>query len=138
MELLFGVIVLVVLVLLGWLSVSMVRSLRARRVGWPWWAAFFGCLVIGFVSGVWFGWCFKYQSEPTLRVIGFPLPSAIFVQKIDADGVERWEDYPNGPDAILDVLLFSFVSVSFVWLANTLWRLVRKRRKMPMPKQAPT
>jgi len=123
--------------LAGWLSVGMVRSLRARRVGWAWWAAFFGCLVIGFVLGVWFGWCFKYQPEPTLRVIGFPLPSAFFVQKIDTDGVQRWEDYPNVFDALLDVLLFSFVSVSFVWLANSLWRLVGRQTKMSVPKQAP-
>jgi hypothetical protein len=120
----------VVLALVVWLFVAVVCSLRARRVGWPWWAAFFGCLVIGFVSGVWFAYCFKYQPEPTLRVMGFPLPSAIFVHKMDADGVERWEDYPNGPDAILDVLLFSFLAVSVVWLANTLCRFLAARRPM--------
>jgi hypothetical protein len=124
-------IIIIVLGLLGWIAVSMVRSLQARSVSWPWRAAFFGCLVIGFVSGVWFGFCFRYQPEPTLRVMGFPLPSALFVQKTDANGVEQWVDYPNGPDAILDVLLFSFVSVSVVWLANSLWRLVRGRSTIP-------
>src|SRR5271157_1900744 len=101
MALLFMIIIIVALVLLCWLAVCEVRSLQARGVGWPWWAAFFACLVIGFVSGVWFSYCFTYQPEPTLRVMGFPLPSAIFVQKMDADGVEWWKDYPNGPDAIL-------------------------------------
>ena len=92
MDLLIIIVVLVVLALLGWLAVSMVGSLRARRVGGAWWAAFFGCLAVGVVAGGWCGFCFRYQPEPTLRVIGFPLPSAIFVPKIDPDGVERWED----------------------------------------------
>ncbi len=128
------IIIVVVFGLLGWLCVAMVRSLWVRRVGWPWWAAFFLCLVVGFKSCAWFAYSFKYQPEPTLRVMGFPLPSAIFVQKIDADGVERWEDYPNGPDAILDVLLFCFVSVSVVWLANSLWRFMAARRPMGQDK----
>ena len=130
MELLIIIVVLVVLALLAWLSVRMVRSLQARIVGWAWWAAFFGCLAVGFVAGVWFGFCFKYQPEPTLRVMGFPLPSAILIQKIGPDGVEGWEDFPNATDAILNVLLFSFVSVSVVWLANTLWRFMAARRPM--------
>ncbi len=120
-------IIIVVLGLLGWLAFLAVRSLKRRGVGWPWWAVLGVCLIIGLVAGVWFGYCFEYQPEPTLRVTGFPLPSALFVHKVDADGVERWEDYPIWFNAILDILLFSFVSVSFAWLANALWRLVHGR-----------
>jgi hypothetical protein len=125
------IILIVVLALPGWLSVIAVRSLRARGVGWPWWSALVGCVVIGFALGVWFGFFFKYQPEPTFRVIGFPLPSACFVQKMDIDGVERWIDYPSAPNALADVLLFSFISAYPMWLANTLWRLVHRRGEMP-------
>ena len=130
------IILIVVLALLGWLAVIAVRSLRARGVGWPWWAALVGCVVAGFALGVWFGFCFEYQPSSTFRVIGFPLPSACFVHKTDVDGVERWIDYPSLPNALADILLFSSISIYSIWLVNTLWRSVHGRGKMPLPTDA--
>jgi ABC-type xylose transport system permease subunit len=56
------IIIIAVLALLGWLSVSTVRSLRARGVGFPWWATLVGCVIVGFCLGVWFGFFFEYLA----------------------------------------------------------------------------
>ncbi len=130
------VILFVVLALLGWLSVRAVRSLWARGVGPLWWAALVGCIVVGFALGVWFGFFFEYQPEAKIRVIGWPVPIVCFVLEKSADGEERWIDYVS-PEPLLfggsSVLLFSFVSIYPVWLANTLCRLVRGRGERPTP-----
>ena len=122
------IIIIVVLALLGWLALVAVRSLKRRDVGWLWWSALVGCLIIGFSLGIWFGLFFEYRPEPKFRVVGFPLPSVCFVQEKSADGVERWIDYPSLL-GLVDVLLFSFASVYFVWLVNSLWRLTTDRRQ---------
>jgi len=122
------IVIIVVIALLGWLALVAAGSLKRQCVGWLWWAALVGCLVVGFSLGVWFGLFFEYRPEPKLRVVGFPLPSVCFVQETDANGVERWIDYPSLL-GLVDVLLFSFASVYIVWLVNSLWRLASDRRR---------
>ncbi len=128
------IIIIVALALLGWLSVVAVRSLRVRGIGWPWWSALGICLAAGFALGVWFGFFFEYQPSPRLRILGCPVPVVAFALEKSADGEEHWTDFVTPAPLLFaasNVLLFSFVSIYPVWLANTLWRWVRRRRKMP-------
>lgn len=124
------IIIIAVLALLGWLSVSAVRSLLARGVGFPWWAILVSCVIVGFCLGVWFGFFFEYQPSPRLRVIGCPVPVVCFVLETSADGKEQWTDFITPAPLLFaasNVLLWAFVSVYPAWLANTLWRFVGRR-----------
>lgn len=115
---------------LALLSLIAVRSLLARRVGCWWWVALFGCIAVGVALGVWFTFFFEDNTDPNMRYIGFPLPWNSFVRFPDGVGGE-WTQYKRmEDDAVLDMLLFSSISVYPVWLVNSLWRLVRGRSKM--------
>jgi hypothetical protein len=123
------IILIIILALLGWLALSAVRSLWARSVGWPWWISLAACLVIGIASGIWFGFFFEYCPSPRLRVMGCPVPVACFALEKGADGEERWTDFVTPVPLLFatsNVVLFSLVSVYPVWVAHSLWRLLRR------------
>jgi ABC-type xylose transport system permease subunit len=124
------VIVAIVIVLLC-LTLAAVQSLYERGVGSKWWAALLGCVIIGFVSGIWFGFCFEYQPSPRLRVAGFPIPAGFFALEGDVDGGDEWTDFPTPAPALfaaLNIVPFTFLFVQTVWIANTICRRLAQRR----------
>jgi len=76
----------------------------------------------GFALGLWFTFAFSIESPryPPAREIGFPL-AWDFPGK---GGVARSR---NWDFAVVDMMLLTSVSIYPVWLANTLWRFLRKR-----------
>ncbi len=92
------------------------RSLIARHAGRSWVVA----LVIGLALGLWFTFSFEWPSQPEGTYIGFPLPWKY-------PGKGGIGTYISWDFAVLDMMLFTSVSVYPVWLTNTLWRFLRKR-----------
>ena len=109
---------------LALLSLLAVRSLMARGVARWWWTAFFVCIVVGIGSGVWFTF-FKEEASSGLRCIGYPLPWDTLVKPPNGSKGEWTEWKRMEYMAVLDMLLFSSISVYPVWIANTLWRFAR-------------
>jgi hypothetical protein len=81
----------------------------------------FAALVVAGCAAV--AWCtfhLEYQPSPTLRVLGFPAPVAIFELR---NG--QWSDYVGGPGLFIDLI----VVPSLVAMPLSLVLLVRAVRR---------
>jgi len=85
-------IILAIIALLGWANIATIRRFRSRAAGWGWWAAVLMLWTAGIVIGIWGGFFFEYQSSPTLRVIGAPVPVGFFHLE-GPPGNQQWIDF---------------------------------------------
>lgn len=82
---------LMVIVLLGlaaWSVIAVFRYLRLHDFNAKWWLAFALLAALGMGVGIWAGTRLEYQPTQRKRVLGFPLPLAVFVRE-----GENWTDF---------------------------------------------
>ena len=61
--------------------------------------SFSALLVAGIAAAVWCTFYLEYQPSPTLRIVGFPVPIAVFELR---NG--QWSDYVGGPGLFVDLV----------------------------------
>jgi len=88
----------VILVAVSWVT-AVIRHLHAQRFNAAWWVAFGVSVILGVRTGAWVGTQLEYPINARTRVVGFPLPLAVFV----LEG-EHWTDFVP-PDHVQHALV---------------------------------
>lgn len=86
-----------------------------------------GLVAAGCVAAVWCTFFLEYQPNPTLRIVGFPLPVAVFRLQ---NG--QWFDFVGGPGWLIDLIVVpSLVAMplSLVLLVRAIRRRNAERRR---------
>jgi hypothetical protein len=81
-------IAIALIVLTAWLLQFTFRLFRRRSAAVRWWVAFALLVVFGMGMGIWNGIYCEYRLSRHVRIVGFPLPVAVFVWEED-----RWTDF---------------------------------------------
>jgi len=81
-------IAIALIVFTAWLLQFAFRLLRRRSAAVRWWVAFALLVVFGMGMGIWKGIYCEYRLSRHVRIVGFPLPVAVFVWEGD-----RWTDF---------------------------------------------
>lgn len=72
----------------GWVVFVTGRVLWRHHFAAWWWVAFGLLALSGIALGVWAGTHFEYEPNPKTRILGFPVPLAVFILE---DG--QWIDF---------------------------------------------
>lgn len=72
----------------AWVVISVFKHLRSHHFSTKWWLVFTLLVLVGIAVGAWAGTQWQYQPNMKTRVLGFPVPLAVFV----LEG-ENWIDF---------------------------------------------
>jgi hypothetical protein len=113
------VLTIVLFTAVAWCSYLVIRMLRRRRAGFRWWVALAIASLFGAILGIWCGLEFEYRPSQTVRVLGFPMPIAVF--HLEGGGAdEQWIDFVSPfpvVNAIGNAFFILFLSAIPVGLA---------------------
>lgn len=103
--------------LLGGLLVGAIGALRERRARRREWIALAGLMLLGGVLGDGFA-SLDYKISPTLRVVSFPMPAAIFHLENGS-----WVDYITSDPFLIAIFnIFFFVLLATTPVAYRCWQ----------------
>lgn len=125
-------IIFVVICILLYVNVWVLYDLCERRVSLRWWLLLLLMWTAGTGCGVYGAIFFEYQPSPTLRVIGAPIPGALFRLE-GPPGAQQWADYVF-PNPLLTLFANVVLPPLFVGgLFGLVFWWTHRRRSAPLP-----
>jgi hypothetical protein len=121
----------VVLALLAAGNVAIVRLFRLRQAGPGWWTALAVAWLFGAALGTWGGFFFEYWASPRLRVVGAPVPAAVWHLE-GRPGDEQWVDFVTPAPLLFagsNVPILALLAGWPIGLVFWPWRCVRMRAR---------
>ena len=109
---------------IAYANLAIVRSFKRGQATLSWWGVLVAAWAVGSAVGIWSGFFFEYRPESRLRVLGAPVPAAVFHWE-GPPGEEQWIDFITPAPLLFAGLNVVILALSVACLVGLAFRLRR-------------